>query len=122
MDNQEGINVELSFEKANVIKGSATFLDQKPFVVAAKHMKLPWSGGKDGVYFRCCLCGYRFQVGDVARWQYTNDVSGAGGNPLVCQACDGTKEQIVDKWKKMNSEAHGRMWWFCRGPGGSWRF
>lgn len=91
-----------------------SFTDGKPFTVTADDLRMPWGGGRSGEYFRCYLCGHRFVVGDVARWQYTNDTPGAGGNPMVCQSCDGTKEQIVEKWKQMHAEQKGRMWWFCR--------
>lgn len=90
-----------------------SFTDQKPFVVTKEQLTQRWSGGKNGKYFRCCLCGYKFKEGDIARWQYTNDTK-AWGNPLVCQQCDGTKEEIVMKWGKMHEESCDRMWWFCR--------
>lgn len=91
-----------------------SFTDQKPFKVTAEDIKKPWSGGINGEYFRCGLCGHRFQVGDTARWQYTNNIPGAGGNPMVCERCDGTKDQVAEKWMQMHAEAKGRMWWFCR--------
>ena len=91
-----------------------SFTDGKPFVVTESQCRASWLGGKNGKHFRCGLCGHKFAVGDIARWQYTNDIHGAGGNPLVCQKCDGTKEEIVTKWKAMHEEAKGRMWYFCR--------
>ncbi len=90
-----------------------SFTDGKPFTVTAEDVHRPWNGGVNGKYFRCYLCGHKFKIGDVARWQFTNDVPGVGGNPMVCQKCDGTKEEIVTKWKQMHAERHGRMWWFC---------
>src|SRR5688572_787006 len=90
------------------------YTDQKPFTVTDQDLKLPWGCGRDGIFFRCYLCGHRFQAGDVARWVFTNDVPGASGNPLVCEKCDGTKEEIVAKWKQMHIDATGKMWWFCR--------
>ena len=90
------------------------FTNQRPFVVTEKDCQKPWSGGKNGIYFRCYLCGHKFAPGDTARWQYTNDVRGAGGNPFVCVSCDGTKEEVIAKWLAMHREADGRMWWFCR--------
>jgi hypothetical protein len=89
-----------------------SFTDGKPFIVKKWDLHAPWSGGKHGKYFRCYLCGRKFTEGDVVRWQYTNDVPGASGNPMVCQNCDGTKEEIVAKWKAMHEEAKGRMWYF----------
>lgn len=90
------------------------FTDGKPFTVLKEDLKRPWSGGRNGEHFRCYLCGYRFKERDTVRWQFTNDVPGAAGNPLVCQNCDGTKEEIVAKWKQMISDAKERMWWFTR--------
>jgi hypothetical protein len=91
-----------------------SFTNGKPWIATEKDVHASWSGGKDGKYFRCALCGYKFKVGDTVRLQYTNDVPGAGGNPLVCQKCDGTKEEIVAKWRAMHEESKGRWWWFCR--------
>jgi hypothetical protein len=93
---------------------AVSFTDGKPWTVTEEDLKAPWSGGKSGKYFRCYLCGHRFKLGDIARWQYTNDVPGAGGNPLVCRRCDGTKAEIALKWISMKKEAEGRMWYFTR--------
>ena len=90
------------------------FTNGKPWTVTKDDCKLPWGGGKNGKYFRCYLCGYKFVYGDVARWQFTNDVPGAGDNPFVCQKCDGTKDEIVAKWKKMAEEFGTRFWWFAK--------
>ena len=91
-----------------------SFTDGKPFVVTEEDTRRPWGGGANGKYFRCYLCGHRFQAGDVARWQFTNDTPGAGGNPMVCQACDGTKEEIVARWRQMHLMASDAMWYFFR--------
>ena len=90
-----------------------SFTDGKPFVVTELHLRLPWSGGKEAKNFRCYLCGYRFKLGDVVRWQYTNDGTGSPGNPLVCQACDGpdVRERWAAQWADWRSE---RFWWFRR--------
>jgi len=90
------------------------FTDQQPQWATESDLKGPWSGGKNGIYFRCYLCGYKFKLGDYWRWVYTNDTPGAWGNPLVCQDCDGTKEEIVKKWAKMHTEAETKYWWFTR--------
>lgn len=90
-----------------------SFTDGKPWTVTEEDVGRMWSGGKNGKYFRCGLCGHKFQPGDYARWQYTNDIPGAGGNPMVCEKCDGTKEEIVAKWAAMHEESNNRMWWFC---------
>lgn len=78
-----------------------SFTDGKPRRATEHDLKARWSGGKPGDFFRCCLCGYKFQLGDYWRWQYTNDTSGAGGNPMVCEKCDGTKEEIVAKFRRI---------------------
>ena len=91
-----------------------SFTDQKPFIVSEKDLKTRWGGGKPGEYFRCGLCGYRFCLGDTARWQYTNDTPEAWGNPMICEKCDGPREEIITKWKRMHEEAKSRMWWFCK--------
>ena len=80
------------------------FTDQKQFIVTEEQTHLDWAGGKDGKYFRCYLCGHKFVEGDKVRWQYTNDIEGAGGNPIVCELCDGTKEEVVLKWEEMIDE------------------
>jgi len=85
-----------------------------PGCVPNKRARSPGSSDRDKPVFRCFLCGHRFVPGDVVRWQFTNDIPGAAGNPLVCKACDGTKDEVVAKWKAMHAEANGRMWWFCR--------
>lgn len=92
-----------------------TFTDGKPWTATEKDCKAPWSGGKNGSRFRCALCGYRFKVGDRVRWQFTNDIKGAGGNPLVCKSCDGTKEEIVAQVRAgYAAMKEDKMWWFRR--------
>lgn len=91
-----------------------SFTDGKPFIVTDADCHKRWGGGRDGKFFRCYLCGHKFVEGDVVRWQYTNDTD-AGGNPMVCEKCDGTREEILAKWEAMHAEANGRMWWFCTG-------
>ena len=92
-----------------------SFTDGKPFAATNEDLKRSWSGGKDGKYFRCYLCGHRFKEGDIVRWQYTNDTPGAGGNPFVCVKCDGTREEIIEKWKQMHIEVRQKFWWFRAG-------
>lgn len=76
---------------------------------------MDWSGGRNGCYFGCALCGHKFVPGDVVRWQYTNDIKGAGGNPLLCSKCDTGKEgviaEIIARRKSIFSD---RNWWFHR--------
>lgn len=91
---------------------SEHFMSGKPQIATKTHLELNWRGGKKGERFRCYLCGYKFKEGDYWRFQFTNDVHGAAGNPLVCQNCDGTKEEIIKKWKKMHEEVETKYWWF----------
>jgi len=87
------------------------FTDQKPWVVTRADTLKSWRGSPG--HFRCGLCGHRFVEGDVARWQYTNDLSGYGGNPLVCQTCDGP--DVVERWKQHVDEfKHDKYWMFKR--------
>jgi hypothetical protein len=95
-----------------------SFTDGKPFKATEADCQANWEGGSKGIFFRCYLCGHKFVPGDIVRWQHTNDVPGAGGNPMVCKDCDGTKEEIVAKWKAMYAEAKGRMWHFTKGCDG----
>lgn len=88
-----------------------SFTDGKPFVATAEECKYSWSCGPRGLYFRCYLCGYRFKVGDVVRWQFTNNIPKAGGNPLVCANCDGP--DVIEKWVALCAEAKSdKFWWF----------
>jgi hypothetical protein len=92
-----------------------SFTDQKPRVATEEDCHAGWMGVSNGVYFRCGFCGYRFQPGDYWRWVFTNDVPGAGGNPMTCKACDtGNRESMIAKWRAMHEEAKMRMWWFAR--------
>jgi hypothetical protein len=91
-----------------------SFMDGKPFVATKQHLEADWYGGANGKYFRCVLCGHRFLLGDIVRFQYTNDVPDAGGNPLVCIKCDGTKEQIVAKMREKMNAMMESMWFFSR--------
>ena len=94
-----------------------SFTDGKPFVVTEESRRAPWSGGKNGECFRCYLCGYKFKLGDTARWQFTNNIPGAGGNPLVCTDCDGP--DVIERWIAMHREWENYtrkqpFWWFRR--------
>lgn len=88
------------------------FTDQKPRFASEQEIHGNWGGGKDGKYFRCYLCGYKFKLGDYWRWVYTNSTPGAGGNPSVCERCDEGNERVIEKWIAMIKEANERFWWF----------
>ena len=90
-----------------------SWTDGQPFVATQEHCDLPWNGGKRGEHFRCALCGNKFAVGDTVRWQFTNDVKGAGGNPFVCQTCDTGRDKIIAEILLRRAElTGGRWWWF----------
>lgn len=88
-----------------------SFTDQKPRIAAEEDTKAQWSGGKQGEYFRCKLCGHRFQVGDYWRWVFVKGYV----NLIVCQKCDtpdATEHwiQACRDWKLMKE--HSPFWWF----------
>lgn len=86
-----------------------SWTDQKPRVATEEDIKAPWSGQKNGKYFRCKLCGHKFQVGDYWRFVFHNY-----GNIIVCQDCD--KDDPVIKWTQLHTEwsklKEGKFWWF----------
>ena len=88
------------------------FTDQKPKIATKKDCEMEWSGGKNGKYFRCYMCGYKFVEGDYWRWVYTNDIPDAGGNPLVCKECDGP--DVRERWRTHKKELRTKYWWVNR--------
>lgn len=93
-----------------------SFTDGKPWIATTKDTQTRWSSGKPGEHFRCGMCGHNFVVGDQVRWQYTNDIPNAGGNPLVCAACDGPDfvERWVAKFAEWDVIATDPKWWRFR--------
>jgi hypothetical protein len=91
-----------------------SFTNGKPFIATMEQCNFAWCSVPNGKHFRCYLCGYHFKEGDTVRCQYTNDIPGAGGNPLVCTNCDGTKEEIVQEMREKYNRAKSDMWWFCK--------
>ena len=92
-----------------------SFLDGKPWVATEKHCTR-WGGmNQKGKYFRCAFCGYKFKPGDTVRCQYTNNIPGLWGNPLVCKDCDDTEKKLISKLKKMKKKKEQldkELWWF----------
>jgi len=80
----------------------------RPQVATEEDVKACWSGGKDGKYFRCYLCGYKFKVGDYWRWQMAQRF----GNFLTCENCDGP--DVMLKWYAAQEELNQRFWWALR--------
>jgi len=94
------------------------FTNGQPWTASDEDCSLRWSGGKNGKYFRCGFCGHKFKPGDTVRWQYMNDTGQCGGNIFVCSSCDGSPEELKEKWKDQHVEFEkwrkGRMWYFFR--------
>jgi len=80
--------------------------NRKPWIATEDDCKRPWNGGKNGKYFRCALCGHKFKPGDTVRWEMTNM-----GNPFICKACDGTREEIIEKMIACREQAK-KLWYF----------
>jgi hypothetical protein len=83
--------------------------------VRKSDLKLPWSGGRNGKYFRCYFCGKKFVVGDEFRMIFTNNLDGIpGGNPLTCRPCfdehEGA-EGLAQLWKHRWVEVKEKFWW-----------
>lgn len=87
----------------------ASFTDQK-FRRATEHdLKANWSGGKNGIFFKCHLCGYKFQLNDYWRWVYNNK---GGANILVCEKCDCV--DVIDKYNDLYKEFKSEKFWSFR--------
>ena len=94
-----------------------SFANGERQITTAKHCQLAWGGGEKGKYFRCGLCGYKFVEGDGWRFLYTNDIPGAGGNPLVCDNCFVTKEEARKQWVLMVAQFKSmktKYWYFFK--------
>lgn len=91
-----------------------SWTDGKPFIANAEHVATKWNA-RSG-QFRCGLCGVRFKEGDTVRWQFTNDTPGAGGNPFVCQTCDGGRDANIAEILRRRAELKDdKWWWFMKG-------
>lgn len=87
------------------------FLRGEPWIADENDCSARWSGGKNGKYFRCAICGHKFTPGDRVRCVYSNHTY-AHGNPLVCEQCDGSDDHVLEKWKEMYRIAREKFWWF----------
>ena len=86
------------------------------FEIATEEVcKAPWACKPNGEAFFCAFCGHDFVPGDEYRMVFTNDISGAGGNPLVCRPCfvtyDGL-EGLRERWLVINDEFKERFKYF----------
>ena len=91
------------------------FTDQKPRIATESDLKASWSGGKNGKYFRCYLCGHTFILGDYWRWVYANGKDMPGINFIVCKECDGP--DVLERWADHKKHIEQVGWWFLRGNG-----
>jgi hypothetical protein len=89
-----------------------SFIDGKPQIATKDDVEGEWGPYRDARCFRCHICGHKFREGDYWRFVYTNNLNGHhGGNPLVCEGCDGA--DVVDRWKALCDEFQApRFWWF----------
>lgn len=94
---------------AEELMGSqGVFTDGKPRITTEEDCNRPWYGKARGEAFRCGICNHKFIRGDYHRWVFTNGVHGAaGGNPFVCQKCDG--DDVIDRWTKKCKKRLERM-------------
>jgi hypothetical protein len=91
-----------------------SFTDGKQRVATKEETEANWSGGENGIYFRCHLCGHKFKIGD--KWRFVSGVEVGLYNFLVCEACDG--EDVRQRWVKMTNKFEamksGKYWWFLK--------
>lgn len=90
------------------------FTNGKPRIATEKDCGTRWNGGRPGEAFRCGLCGYKFQVGDYWRWQFTNDAPGTAGNIFVCKECDTGRDSIIEKYQALYAEFMSDKFWAFR--------
>ena len=94
-----------------------SFTNGKPRVATEKDCVANWSGSRNGLRFRCKLCGYRFKPGDRWRFIWANipDSPTRTGNFTVCRPCDdkfeAKNELILQEMAKLEEEAYTRFWW-----------
>jgi hypothetical protein len=94
------------------------FTSQQPMIATEKDCKGRWFDGNNGEHFRCHLCGYKLQPGEHFRWIYTNNLPRYGGNPIVCKLCDGSNEDVIERWKSLcdqwQKDKNEKYWSFVR--------
>jgi len=102
------------------LRENNSFTNQKRRIATDEDCNAAWNGAKNGVNFRCYLCGHRFKIGDGWRWVYsvsrhfkTPDGKRFGvTNFLVCDACDG--EDVLDRWVNLHIEFYNDKFWALR--------
>ena len=99
----------------------------EPLIATEQHVNMRWGG--DPANFRCGFCGHKILAGERWCFVFTNDLMGAGGNPLACNDCikpaefcacasgETLQQGLRGKWQRQCAE-----WWaFTTGPRW-WRF
>lgn len=83
-------------------------------IVSKEDIKASWNGGKNGIYFRCYLCGEKFKVGDRWRFLYNSK----GPNCMVCESCNGTSTDVLERFNRGIEEfeklKQTRFWWMFK--------
>jgi hypothetical protein len=79
-----------------------SYLDGSEQVVTEASLK-SWQKNNPNK-FRCHYCGHKFVIGNKWRCIYTNDMPGAGGNPLVCVECWEGLEYDAAEYKTSEDE------------------
>ena len=82
--------------------------------VDAKQLSYNWCGLGRKAFF-CAFCNQDFKLGDEFRMIFTNDLKGAGGNPLCCKPCfdkAGGFETMREEWKQRNLDYRTNYRWF----------
>lgn len=81
-----------------------SFTDQEPRVATAQDIKRPWAA------FRCRFCGHRIKEGETWQFLYTNDLLGAGGNPLVCDHCIASAKEEAARTGETRNDVLRERW------------
>jgi len=90
----------------------ASFTDQKQRIATEHECHVRYGGVPSGKRFKCYLCAHKFVVGDKWRWVYS--LRRGCCSLLVCEACDGTNEEVLDKWEALNKEYRSDKFWALR--------
>lgn len=81
-----------------------------------EHLKAPWASIGKRAFF-CAFCQKDLEMGDEFRMIFTNDLKGAGGNPLACGKCvtEHGVEGLRERWQAMWQEYKTKFrWWSVR--------
>lgn len=96
------------------------------FTVEEEHLKQPWLGGRNGIYFRCMMCGHRFEVGDHCKWYLVkatdthleDGTQVSAPNVMVCAECESDctmmGRSVVEVWVGICTHVYDEHWYFVR--------